>query len=70
MSWAIYLEEGIIKVEHLSAHKVLSADSTEDNDITPNALITKDTNTTVRVKTGEGLGDLNGMFSLHSSWPM
>jgi hypothetical protein len=51
-------KEGVVEVEHLSAHKVLSTDSTEDDDVTPNTLITEDTNTAVGIETSKGLRDL------------
>lgn len=56
----IYPEEGVVKVEHLGAHEVLGTDSAEDYDVTPNALITKNTNTTTSIKTSKGLGHLGG----------
>lgn len=56
----IYLEEGVVKVKHLSAHEVLGTNSAEDDDVTPNALITKNTNTTASIKTSKGLGHLGG----------
>lgn len=55
---AIYLEERVVKVEHLGAHEVLSANSTEDDNVTPDTLISKNTNTAASVKTSEGLGHL------------
>lgn len=51
-------KEGVVEVEHLSAHEILGTDSTEDDDVTPNTLVTKDTNTTVGIETSEGLRDL------------
>lgn len=51
-------EEGVIEVEDLCAHEVLGTDSTEDDDVTPNTLITKDTNAAVSVETSKGLRDL------------
>lgn len=54
----IYLEEGVVKVKHLGAHEVFGTNSAEDDDVTPNALITKNTNTTASIKTSKGLGHL------------
>lgn len=54
----IYLEEGVVKVEHLSAHEVFGTNSAEDYNVTPNAHITKNTNTTASIKTSKGLGHL------------
>jgi hypothetical protein len=56
----IYLDEGVIKVKHLSAHEVFGTNSAEDYDVTPNALITKNANTTASIKTSKGLGHLGG----------
>lgn len=53
-----YLEESIIEVKHVCAHEIFGADSTENHDVTPNSLITENTNTTVSVKTSKSLGDL------------
>lgn len=54
----IYLEEGVIEVKHLSAHEVFSTNSAEDYDVTPNAHITKNPNTTASIKASKGLGYL------------
>ena len=51
-------EESVIEVEHLGAHEVLGTDSTENDNVAPNTLITKDTNTAVSVQTSKGLRDL------------
>ena len=51
-------EEGVIEVEHLCAHEVLGTDSTENDDVTPNTLVTEDTDTAVSIKTSKGLRDL------------
>lgn len=51
-------KEGVVEVEHLGAHEVLGTDSTEDDDVTPNTLITEDTNAAVSIETSEGLRDL------------
>jgi hypothetical protein len=51
-------KEGVVEVEHLSTHEILGANSTEDDDVTPNTLIAKDTNTAVSIETSEGLRDL------------
>jgi len=56
-SWT-YREELVIKVEHLRTHEVLCLDSTENDDVAPNALVTKDTNTAVSIDSSESLGDL------------
>lgn len=53
-----YREEGVIEVEDLGAHKVLGLNSAENNDVAPNALVTKDTNTAVSVQTSKSLRDL------------
>jgi hypothetical protein len=58
MDCAVYLEERVVKVEHLSAHEVLGANSTEDDNVTPDTLISKNTNTAASVKTSEGLRHL------------
>jgi hypothetical protein len=58
MYCAIYLEERVVEVEYLGAHEVLSANSTEDDNVTPDTLISKNTNTAASVKTSEGLGHL------------
>lgn len=57
-AWRIYLKEGVVEVEHLSAHEVLGANSAEDHNVTPDACITKDTNTPVGIEASEGLGNL------------
>ena len=56
-SWT-YREELVIKIEHLRTHEVLCLDSTENDDIAPNALVTKDTDTAVSIDSSESLGDL------------
>lgn len=48
----------MIKVEHLRTHKVLGTNSAQNHNISPNSLIAKDTDATIRVETGKGLGDL------------
>lgn len=53
-----YREEGVVEVEHLCAHEILGTNSTENDDVTPNSLITKDTNTAVSIETSKGLRDL------------
>jgi hypothetical protein len=58
MYCAIYLEERVVEVEYLSAHEVLSANSTEDDNVTPDTLISENTNTAASVKTSESLGHL------------
>lgn len=58
----IYPEEGVIKVKDLCAHEVLGTNSAEDHDVTPNALITEDTNTAAGIKTSKGLGHLGGAY--------
>lgn len=55
-----HLEESVIEVEDLGAHEVLGANSTENDDVTPNTLIAEHANTTVSVKTSKGLRDLEG----------
>lgn len=58
MEWSAHLEEGVIEVKHVCAHEIFSTNGTENDDVTPNSLITKDTNTAISIETGEGLGDL------------
>ena len=53
-----YHEEMVVEVEHLRAHEIFGTNSAEDHDITPNSLITKNTNTTVGIKTSKGLSYL------------
>lgn len=51
-------EELAAEVEDLGTHEVLSLDSTQDDDVTPNTLVTENTNTAVSVETGISLRDL------------
>ena len=60
-----YPEESVIKVKHLRAHKVLGTNSAKNDNVSPNSLITKDTNTTVCVQTSKGLGNLYVAVSLY-----
>lgn len=53
-----HLEESIVEVEYLRAHEILGTDSTENDNVAPNTLVTEDTNAAVGIKTGKGLGDL------------
>lgn len=55
MGWVTHLEEGVIKVKHLSAHEVFGTNSAENYDVTPNALIAKNTNSTTSIETSKGL---------------
>lgn len=48
----------MIKIEHLRAHKILSTNSAENHNVSPDSLITEDTDTAVCVETGKGLRDL------------
>lgn len=48
----------MVEVEHLRAHEVLCLDSTENDDITPDTLVAKDTNTAVSIDSSESLRDL------------
>jgi hypothetical protein len=45
----------MIKVETLSTHEILRPDGAENDDITPNSLITKNANTAACIETGIGL---------------
>jgi hypothetical protein len=53
-----YPEEGVIKVEHLRAHEIFGPNSAQNHNVSPNSLVTEDTNTTVRIEASKGLGDL------------
>jgi hypothetical protein len=53
-----YPEEGVIKVKHLRTHEVLSTNSTENNNVSPDSLITENTYTAVCVEASESLRDL------------
>lgn len=55
-----HLEECIIEVENLCTHEILGANSTENDDVTPDTLITENTNTAVSIETSKGLRDLRG----------
>lgn len=50
----------MIKVKHLGAHEVFGTNGAEDDDVTPNSLITKHTNTAASIETGIGLRYLGG----------
>lgn len=48
-------EEGVVKVKHLRAHEIFRTNSAENHDVTPNPLITKNTNSTASIETSKGL---------------
>ena len=50
-----YSEEGVVEVEYLRAHEIFGTDGAENHDVTPNSLITKNTNTTASIETSKGL---------------
>lgn len=50
-----YSEEGVVEVEYLRAHEIFGTNSAENDDIPPDSLITKNTNTTVSIETSIGL---------------
>lgn len=57
--WGLtHLEESIVEVEYLRAHEILGTDSTENNNVAPNTLVTENTNTAVGIETSKGLGNL------------
>lgn len=64
-----HLKEGVIEVKHICAHEIFGLNSTENHDVTPNSLITKDTNTAVSIETSKGLRYLE-RISLHPSSPV
>lgn len=53
-----YHEEGVVEVEHLRAHEIFGTNSAENHNVTPNSLITKNTNTTASIETSKGLSYL------------
>jgi hypothetical protein len=53
-----YHKEGVVKVEHLRAHEIFGTNSAENHNVTPNSLITKNTNTTAGIETSKGLSYL------------
>lgn len=53
-----YHEERVIEIKHLCAHEILGLNSTEDDDVAPHSLVTKDTNTAVGIDSSKGLRDL------------
>lgn len=53
-----HLEEGVVEVKYLRAHEILGTNSAENHDVTPDSLITKDTNTAASIETSKGLGYL------------
>ena len=59
------LQEGVVEVEDIGAHEVLGLDSAQDDDVSPDALVTENTNTAVSIKTSKGLRNLNEKVSEH-----
>jgi hypothetical protein len=53
-----YHEEGVVEVEHLRAHEIFGTNSAENHNVTPNSLITKNTNSTASIETSKGLSYL------------
>lgn len=52
------LEELSAEVEDIGAHEILGLNSTENDDVAPNSLITENTDTAVSIKTSKGLRNL------------
>lgn len=50
-----HLKEGVLEVKDVCAHEILGTNSTENHDVTPNSLVTKNTNTAISIETSEGL---------------
>jgi len=51
-------KKGVVEVEHLRAHEIFGTNSAENHNVTPNSLITKNTNTTASIETSKGLSYL------------
>lgn len=51
-------QEGVIKVKHLRAHEIFGTNSVENYNVTPDSLISKNTNITDSIETSIGLGNL------------
>lgn len=56
--WTAHHQEPVVEVQPLGARKILGSNSTENDEVTRDALVTENTNTAVGFETSKGLGYL------------